>query len=100
MAPQARGDNVLAEMSPGDMALRVYDWTRRIAETWRGSKMEVRREILETVSLNRTLSDVSLCTQKRKPFDILAERPKSRNGTPKGIRTPVSGMRVRCPGPG
>ena len=34
-----------------------------------------KREILETVSLNRTLGHLSLVTEKRKPFDILAERP-------------------------
>ena len=32
-------------------------------------------EILDAVCLNRTLSDVSLVTEKRKPFDVLAKRP-------------------------
>ena len=83
-----------------DMALRVFDWTQELPEIWVRSKTAVRREILENVSLTRALSDVSLCSEKRKPFDILAEEPKIEDGTPKGIRTPVSGMRVRCPGPG
>jgi len=28
------------------------------------------------------MSNVSLCTEKRKPFDVLAEGPKSEAGTP------------------
>ncbi len=30
--------------------------------------------ILEALSLNRSLSNVSLCITKRKPFDVLAEQ--------------------------
>jgi hypothetical protein len=67
----------------GDAALAIYDWSQNAAEIWRGSNNAVRREILDSVCLNRTLSDVSLVTTKRKPFDVLAERPllnKSRDG--------------------
>ena len=70
------------DSSRSEIALRAFDWSQRLAEIWHGSKMAVRNEMLEIVSLNRTLSDVSLCTEKRKPFDILAERPISENGTP------------------
>lgn len=59
----------------GEMAVALFDWAQRAAETWRGSNNLVRREILELVCLNRTLSDVSLITTKRKPFDVFAERP-------------------------
>lgn len=58
--------------------------TARAADLWRGSNNAVRREILDAVCLNRTLSDVSLVTQKRKPFDVLAKRldlKKSRGDT-------------------
>ena len=56
-------------------AMAVFDWSQRAADLWRGSNNAVRREILDSVCLNRTLSDVSLVTQKRKPFDVLAKRP-------------------------
>ena len=46
---------------------------------WRGSNNALRREILDSVCLNRTLTDVSLVTTKRKPFDGLAERLKNEN---------------------
>jgi hypothetical protein len=39
-----------------------------------------KREIPSCVSLNRTVSDVSLYVAKRRPFDFLAERPFLRNG--------------------
>lgn len=58
----------------GEAALAVFDWSQNAAEIWRGSNNEVRREILDSVCLNRTLGDLSLVTAKRKPFDVLAER--------------------------
>lgn len=71
-------DESLARLTERDAgrseaALAVFDWTQRAADVWRGSNHEVRREILDAVCLNRTLSDVSLVTTKRKPFDVLAE---------------------------
>lgn len=38
--------------------------------------MPEKRRILEAVSLNRMLGDVSLVIAKRKPFDELAKRPQ------------------------
>jgi site-specific DNA recombinase len=66
----------LGDVDPagGDTALRLFDWTQRAADVWRGSNSTIRREILNAVCLNRTLSDVNLVTQKRKPFDAFAER--------------------------
>jgi len=57
----------------GDAALEIYDWSQNAAEIWRGSNSALRREILDSVCLNRALSDVSLVTTKRKPFDVIAE---------------------------
>jgi hypothetical protein len=67
----------LCELGAADVqaALAIFDFSQNAAEIWRGSKMPTRREVLESVSLNRTLSDASLSTTKRKPFDVLAERP-------------------------
>lgn len=71
----------------GDAALAIFDWSQNAAEIWRGSNNDRRREILDSVCLNRTLSDVSLVTTKRKPFDILAERPLFTNS--RGDWTPI-----------
>lgn len=60
----------------GDGAMAIFEWSQNAAEVWRGSNSARRREILDFACLNRTVSDVSLYTIKRKPFDILAERPK------------------------
>lgn len=56
-------------------ALAVFEFSQRIPEIWRGSKMLEKRRILETVSLNRLLGDVTLDLEKRKPFDELVKRP-------------------------
>ena len=58
----------------GETALVLFDWSQRAADLWRGSNNAIRRDILDSVCLNRTLSDVSLVTTKRKPFDVFAER--------------------------
>ncbi len=55
--------------------LSVFDLAQNIEDLWQGSHWEEERQILEIVSLNRHLSDVSLCIEKTKPFDVLAKRP-------------------------
>ncbi len=47
----------------GDAALAIFDWSQNAAEIWRGSNNDRRREILDSVCLNRTVSDVSLVPQ-------------------------------------
>ena len=71
----------------GELAVRLFDWTQKLPEIWLGSNITARREILEAICSNRTLTDVSLCLAKRKPFDILAERPSVQIGTPCRIQT-------------
>ncbi|MFH0911493.1 MAG: hypothetical protein V1918_08335, partial [Planctomycetota bacterium] len=56
-------------------ALTLFDFSQNLVDLWHGSNSSVKREILDCVSLNRTVSDVSLCLTKRRPFDFLAERP-------------------------
>ena len=77
-----RIDEVLQKAGAGDAernqrALALFDWSQKAAEVWQGSNNTVRRRILDAVCLNRTLSDVTLVTTKRKPFDQLAERLKN-----------------------
>ncbi len=55
-------------------ALGVFQFAQNAAQIWRGSKMDQKREILNSLSLNRTLGDVSLVLEKRKPFDELVKR--------------------------
>ena len=68
-------ETALAKLDPrcAESALAVFDWSQNAAQTWRGSNNAVRREILDAICLNRAVSDVTLVTVKRKPFDILAE---------------------------
>ncbi|MDZ4198006.1 MAG: recombinase family protein [Kiritimatiellia bacterium] len=65
----------------GRMALSVFDFSQNLVEIWRGSDSARRRTILECVSLNRVLTDATLCVTKRSPFDWLAERPFSQIGS-------------------
>lgn len=66
-------------------ALAVFDFSQNLVGLWGRSNSEVRREILDCVSLNRTVSDTTLCVTKRKPFDFLAERAFLKNGRAAGI---------------
>ena len=75
----ARTDEALAQLGPvstshRDLALNVFDWTQRAPYAWHGSNNQDRRLILDSVYLNRSLSDVNLVTTERKPFDHLAKR--------------------------
>ena len=65
----------LPTTGPGDSkkAVAVFDFAQEVADSWQRSTWAARREILASVSLNRMLSDTSLCLTKRKPFDLLAE---------------------------
>jgi hypothetical protein len=84
---QLRAESKLAEEALGRMgapnparanaALAVSDFSQKAADIGRGSNSAVRREIFDAVCVNRLLDDVTLVTTKRKPFDLLAERPFS-----------------------
>ncbi|MBK9119801.1 MAG: hypothetical protein IPM18_09415 [Phycisphaerales bacterium] len=52
--------------------MALFDFAQHAADVGRGSNSATRREIFDAVSLNRTLSDATLCIQKRKPFDLPA----------------------------
>ena len=71
----------------GELALSVFDFSQNLAGVWRGSNFAARREILECISSNRTLSDVSLCISEKKPFDFLAEQPFLKIGRGDWTRT-------------
>jgi len=70
-----------------EMTLKAFDFSQNLVEIWRGSNSARRRELLDCVSLNCTLSEVSLYIARRKPFDFFAERPFLRNSRGDWIRT-------------
>ncbi len=86
--------------SYGETALSVFDFSQNLGNIWRGSNSAVRREILECVSSNRTLDNLSLNLTKRKPFDYLAERPFLGDSRADWIRTSdlLHPMQARYPG--
>lgn len=65
-------------LAPDDVrtALGVFEFAQNAAQIWRGSKIDQKREILESLSLNRLLGDVTLVVEKRNPFDELVKRPQ------------------------
>ena len=77
----------LGKMSHADTAVRLFDWSQRAADLWVGSNNTTRREILDSICLNRTVSNTSLVTEKRKPFDVFAEGLDSENS--RGDKTPL-----------
>jgi hypothetical protein len=86
----ARNDESMTQLGDAgpvraDAALALFDWAQRADELWRRSNNALRRQILDAVCLNRSLSDVNLVTTKRKPFDVLAEGLDLKNS--RGNRT-------------
>ena len=57
------------------MSPALFDFSQRLVDLWRRSNSEEKRQIVDCVSLNRSLTAASLCVTKRKPFDWIAERP-------------------------
>ena len=66
---------VTAEATDVRAALAVFEFSQKIPKIWRDSNMLEKRRILEVVSLNRVVGDVTLELEKRRPFDELAKRP-------------------------
>ncbi len=75
-APVEEAIGGLGDLSPArrELAVAVFDWSQRATDFWQRSTDAAQRRILNAVYLNRTLSDVTLVTTKRKPFDAIAER--------------------------
>jgi hypothetical protein len=63
-----------------ERALALFDFSQNLVDLWQRSNWDEKREILDCVSLNRTVSDVSLYVAKRRPFDFIAERACLKNG--------------------
>ena len=61
-------------------AVAVFDFSQNLVEIWRGSNSAKKRQILESVSLNRHVDDVTLVLEKRKSVDFLVERPFLKDG--------------------
>ncbi|MFN5744423.1 MAG: hypothetical protein ACK5A1_22830, partial [Planctomyces sp.] len=57
----AQGD---VDPARGKTVLAVFDWSQKAAKIWRGSNTAVRRQILDSICLNRQVSDVTLVTTK------------------------------------
>lgn len=53
----------------------AFEFSQKAADLWTVSGTDARRQILTRALLKRSLSDVSLVTTKRKPFDVLIEGP-------------------------
>lgn len=61
-------------------ALALFDFSQNLVDLWKVSNSEQKREIIEAISLKRTLSDASLELAKRYPFGHLAEHANIENG--------------------
>ena len=65
--------------------LALFDFSQQLVNVWHRSNSDGKRQVVDCVSLNRTVDDVTLVLAKRSPFDYLAERPFLKNGRGGGI---------------
>jgi DNA invertase Pin-like site-specific DNA recombinase/ribosomal protein L37E len=73
---QARMDIQTSKAAPltgFEQVLEVFDLAQEAAKRWETGDHAARRDLLDAILLNRSLSATSLVTTKRKPFDLLAE---------------------------
>jgi site-specific DNA recombinase len=78
---------VALEHVNSELGLKLFDWSQNVGDLWLCSNNMQKREILNLLCLNRTLSDVSLVLTKTKPFDFLAERLAVQSSRGDRIRT-------------
>lgn len=78
---------VALEHANSELGLKLFDWSQNVGDLWLCSNNMQKREILNLLCLNRTLSDVSLVLTKTKPFDFLAERLAVQSSRGDRIRT-------------
>ena len=70
-------DARLPDADVGEHILATFDFAQNAAQDWAVSGKDDRRKILCRVLLKRSLSDVTLVTTKKKPFDVLVKGPFS-----------------------
>ncbi len=63
----------------GQIAVKAFELSQTLREQWLTADYRAKRRLLEIVGLNYRLVDASLVPEWRKPFDVLAERPRSEN---------------------
>lgn len=57
-----------------DIAVKAFE----LSQTWVNADIRAKRQILKVVCLNYSLDDVTLVYEMRKPFDVLAKGPISK----------------------
>ena len=62
------------------VATTLFDFSQSLVAIWQRSNAQAKREIINAVSLNREIGATTIVIPKRKPFDLLAEWPKSEDG--------------------
>ena len=62
----------------GDIAVRAFELSQTLKEKWVNADNAAKRRLLEIVCLNYSLDDVTLVYEMRKPFDVLAKGPISK----------------------
>ena len=69
--------------------MAAFDFSQKAADLWHGSNFGVKRDILNCLCSNRTLTHETLTLTRRKPFDVLVEGRFLRDGGERWIRTTV-----------
>ncbi|HEY3319180.1 MAG TPA: hypothetical protein VGP72_01735 [Planctomycetota bacterium] len=77
---QARPETTTSIGELARVAANVIDLTQTAAERWRGSNWHGRRELLDILSLNRQLDEISLSVTWASPFDAFAEMADIKDG--------------------
>jgi hypothetical protein len=67
-----------AKQEHGDIAVRAFELSQSLKEKWVTADNAAKRRLLEIVCLNYSLDDASLVYEMRKPFDVLAKGPISK----------------------
>ena len=87
--------NVLRTADRAERALKVFELSQSIPQTWLTADYSKKRQIIEMVCLNLVLKGASIGVATRKPFNALAEGLCVSNSGERGIRTPDTIARIQ-----
>ena len=71
----------------GDLALKVFELSQSLKDQWVTAESQEKRQLLEIVCLNLTLTEEKLDFSMRKPFDVLTKGLMSPDNRGDRIRT-------------
>ncbi len=82
-----------------EMAMQILDFAKDAHKYFTSIEKFEQAKFIKTISSNCYLKDGQVHLELKKPFQLLVNYAKKKNGTPNEIRTRVASVKGKCPRP-